>query len=346
MDTHTSGHDLIVIGASAGGIQAMQTLLRSLPPSLPAMVLLAIHLAAESRSQMPLLFGRESNLPVNWAEDGEPLVHGQVRIAPPDHHLLVERQALRVVKGPRENRHRPAIDPLFRSAAWSHGPRVVGVVLSGYLDDGTAGLWAIKSCGGITVVQDPDDALQPDMPANALMHNRIDHRLGIEQIGPLLAELATRPAPGQPPSPGQPQERIGLEVGFAAMDRNLDDAPRLGALSPFTCPTCRGALWEMDEGGHLRYRCHTGHAFSHSSLLIEQTEELENSVYAALRVVEEKAAALRRLAERWTGRFPQVTDDYTERARQLDRTASTLRALLAGEPLRAEGAASGAGLAP
>jgi two-component system chemotaxis response regulator CheB len=328
MDSHTSGHDLIVIGASAGGLQAMQVLLRSLPPSLPAMVLLTMHLAPESRSQLPLLLGRGSNLPVAWAEDGEPLAHGQVRIAPPDHHLLVERQALRIVKGPRENRHRPAIDPLFRSAAWAHGPRVVGVVLSGYLDDGTAGLWAIKSCGGITVVQDPDDALHPDMPANALMHNRIDHRLGIEQLGPLLVELATVPAP---PTSLAPPEHIGLEVGFATMDNDMDEAPRLGALSPFTCPTCRGALWELDEGGHLRYRCHTGHAFSHDSLLIEQTEELESSVYSALRVVEEKAAALRRLAERWTGRFPQVTEDYAERANQLDRTASTLRALLAGE---------------
>jgi two-component system chemotaxis response regulator CheB len=331
MDSPKSGHDLIVIGASAGGLQAMQVLLRSLPPSLPATVLLAIHLAAESRSQMPMLLGRASALPVQWAEDGEPLAPGQVRIAPPDHHLLVERQALRVVMGPRENRHRPAIDPLFRSAAWSHGPRVVGVVLSGYLDDGTAGLWAIKSCGGITVVQDPDDALHPDMPANALMHNRIDHRLGIEQIGPLLAELAVLPAPAPPTVP--PPEHIGLEVGFATMDNDMDEAPRLGTLSPFTCPTCRGALWELDEDGHLRYRCHTGHAFSHSNLLIGQTEEIESSVYAALRVVEEKAAALRRLAERWTSRFPQVTDDYVERASQLDKTANTLRALLAGEAI-------------
>ena len=323
----STGHDLIVIGASAGGVQAMQRLVELLPAALPATVLLVIHLGAESRSQLPELLARHAALPVAWAQDGEPLRRGCLRIAPPDHHLLVERDMLRVIKGPRENRHRPAIDPLFRSAAWAHGPRVVGVVLSGYLDDGTAGLWAIKSCGGTTVVQDPADAPHPDMPTHALMHNRIDHSVPLERLGALLVELTARPAEAAPPPP----ESIGLEIGYTTMQRDMDEASRLGALSPFTCPSCRGALWELDEAGHLRYRCHTGHAFTHASLLAAQTEELENSVYSALRVVEEKAAALRRLAERWTDRFPHVTDDYMRRASQLDRTAETLRALLAGE---------------
>ena len=196
-----------------------------------------------------------------------PIERGRIHVAPPDNHLLVERDLVRVIRGPRENRHRPAIDPLFRSAAWSYGPRVVGVVLTGNLDDGTAGLWAIKSCGGTTVVQEPEDAQHPDMPMSALMHNRIDHRLPLREIPALLVRLVQEQVDGALPTPP-----AGLkdEIEFTKMNRDLRDSQRLGALSPFTCPSCRGALWELEEGGHLRYRCHTGHAFSNASLLIDQ----------------------------------------------------------------------------
>ena len=320
-----ANHDLIVIGASAGGVAALQDLLGALPADLPAAVFITVHFSPELRSRLPWVFGRRAALDVNWAEDQAPILAGQVRVAPPDQHLLIEPGRMRVVHGPRENRHRPAIDPMFRSAAWAYGPRVVGVVLTGYLDDGTAGLWAIKSCGGTTIVQDPADALHPDMPHNALTHNRIDHRLPLSDIATLLGQLAREPAG----APVHGPDTLPLEIGFAAMERDMGDMARLGTLSPFTCPTCRGALWEQDEAGHLRYRCHTGHAFTHASLLLEQGSEIESSLYAALRVVEEKAAALRRLAERWTDRYPRMTADYEGRAREMDNTAEALRRLLA-----------------
>ena len=322
----SANHDLIVVGASAGGLQALESLLAALPGDLPAAIFVTVHFSPESRSQLPMLFGRRAALEVDWATDQAPILAGKVRVAPPDLHLLIEPGRMRAVHGPRENRHRPAIDPMFRSAAWAYGPRVVGVVLTGYLDDGTAGLWAIKSCGGTTIVQDPAEAQHPDMPQNALTHNRIDHRLPLAGIAALLARLAREPA-GQPAAK---PEGVAVEIGFATMDRGMGDMSRLGTLSPFTCPTCRGALWELDEAGHLRYRCHTGHAFSHASLLLEQGNEIESSVYAALRVVEEKAAALRRLAERWSARYPKMTADYEKRAREMDHTAQTLRTLLAG----------------
>jgi two-component system, chemotaxis family, protein-glutamate methylesterase/glutaminase len=298
--------DRVAIGASSGGIAALKKLLAALPPDLPAALCVVLHISPQSRSVLPQILSRAGPLPAVAAEDGMPLQAGRIHVAPPDHHLLVEHDTLRVLRGPPENRHRPAIDPLLRSLAWSHGPRAVGVVLSGALDDGTAGLWALKSCGGTTVVQEPDEAENPDMPNSALLHNRIDHRLRLDGIAALLTRLAHEPiapVPPQPPPPG-----LADEIAFARLDgQGLPGMRRLGALSPFTCPSCRGALWELDEGGHLRYRCHTGHAFSSEALLAGQASAAEEGLYVALRAVEEKAGTLRRLAER-SGQ-PSLRDD-------------------------------------
>lgn len=328
-DSREAGRDIVVIGASAGGIHALQRLLAAMPSSYRGAVFVVVHLSPEARSELAAILSRVGSLPAVPAEDEMPIQHGRVHVAPPDCHLLVERKRMRVVRGPRENRHRPAIDPLFRSAAWAYGPRVAGVVLTGNLDDGTAGLWAIKSCGGTTIVQEPAEAERPEMPLNALMHNRIDYRLPLEDIAALLVRLLHKPAPVDEPQQ-QPSPTIGDEIEFAKMNRDIRNAERLGTLSPFTCPSCRGALWEMEEGGHLRYRCHTGHAYSHASLMVEQDIAAEESLYTALRAVEEKAAALRRLAERWPEHLPSVKQDYENRARELDTAADTLRAMLAG----------------
>lgn len=320
--------DINVIGASAGGIDALQRLVSLLPPDYAGALFVVQHLSPEAGSELPAILNRYGPPPAVRAEDGMPIEQSRIHVAPPDHHLLLERDVMRVVRGPRENRHRPAIDPLFRSAAWAYGPRVVGVVLTGYLDDGTAGLWAIKSCGGTTIVQEPEDAQYPDMPVNALMHNRIDYRLRLHEIPALLVRLAQEQIDGAPhltPPPG-----LKDEIEFTKMNRDVNTAQRLGALSPFTCPTCRGALWELEEGGHLRYRCHTGHAFSHASLLIDQSLAIEEGLYTALRAVEEKANALRRLAERWPANLQGVRQDYEARALELDSAAEVIRAMLAG----------------
>jgi two-component system chemotaxis response regulator CheB len=235
---------------------------------------------------------------------------------------------MRVVRGPRENRHRPAIDPLFRSAAWSYGPRVVGVVLTGFLDDGAAGLWAIKTCGGVTVVQAAADAEYPDMPRNAALTTEVDYNLPVSEIGPLLVRLANEPT--SPAPEDQRPRALETEIEFQHMDRDIRDMSKLGVLSAFTCPACKGALWEIEDGDILRYRCHTGHAYSRESLLADQTADIENALYSALRAVEEKATVLRRLRERSVGRVDRLAEEYEDKARELDQTAETLRAMLAG----------------
>jgi len=323
------GRDLVVIGASAGGLQALSQLIGALPADYRGSVFVVMHTSAGVRSELPSLIGRHTGLPTLHAEDGRDIEPGHVYVAPPDRHLLIVPGRMQVVQGPHENRHRPAIDPLFRSAAWAYGPRVVGVVLTGNLDDGTAGLWAIKSCGGTTIVQEPDEASHPQMPWNALLHNRVDHRLRLDEIAALLTRMAREPIasvhPPEPP-PGLPDE-----IEFAKLKADIRDIDHLaGHLSAFTCPACRGALWELEEGGHLRYRCHTGHAYSQASLLLDQDRAVEESLYTALRAVEEKATALRRLAARWPDGLASIRLDYEARARALDASADTLRAMLAG----------------
>jgi two-component system chemotaxis response regulator CheB len=321
--------DIVAIGASAGGVEALKRLVAELPADYPGAIFVVMHVSPEAHSLLPAILTRVGALPAVAATDQMPIQHGRIHVAPPDYHLLVERGLVRVLQGPRENRHRPAIDPLFRSAAWAYGPRAVGVVLTGNLDDGTAGLWAIKSCGGTTVVQEPNEADHPEMPMNALMHNRIDHRLPLEGIAALLTRLAREPA-GSSEAPDAPPS-MELEVESAKLNRSLHDMGELGRLSPFTCPSCHGALWELEEGEHLRYRCHTGHAFSQASLLVDQGVAVEESIYAAMRAVQEKAAALRRLAHRWPEHLPDVKAEYEQRASELDQSADVLRTMLAGQ---------------
>ena len=321
--------DVVAIGASAGGVEALKRLVGALPAEYPGALFVVLHMSAEAHSTLPAILTRAGQLPAVQATDQMPIEQGRIHVAPPDYHLLVERGVLRVVQGPRENRHRPAIDPLFRSLAWAYGPRAVGVVLTGNLDDGTAGLWALKSCGGTTVVQEPNEADHPQMPMNALMHNRIDHRLPLEGIAALLTELAEEGA--EPFEPRQTPPGLENEVAYAKLQRSLHHTAALGHLSPFTCPSCRGALWELEEGEHLRYRCHTGHAYSQASLLVDQSVAVEESLYSAVRAMEEKAATLRRLAERWPERMPDVKKEYEQRASELEQSADVLRAVLAGD---------------
>lgn len=317
--------DIVVVGASAGGIPTLKELVALLPADFPAAIFIVQHLSPDVRSYLAEILQRSGPLPVTFAEDNDEIRTGRIYVAPPDEHLLVEPDRMRVVRGPRENRHRPSIDVLFRSAAWAFGPRVVGVVLTGYLDDGTAGLWAIKGCGGITVVQDAADALHHDMPVNAARAIEVDHSLPVAEIAPLLVRLAGQPVAAQ--SIGARPAGIKTEIGFAKMDRDISDMNSLGALSVFTCPTCHGALWEI-EGDVLRYRCHTGHAFSRDSLIDEQSVAVEDALYSAMRAVEEKAAALRRLSERHSGRSEALKRDYEAKAVNLDETARILRSML------------------
>ena len=250
--------------------------MKLLPAELPASIFLVLHIPQGSPSLLSSILARAGNLPALAATDNTPIKPGRIYVAPPNHHMLVEPGRVRVIDGPKENRHRPAIDPLFRSAAAAYRSRVVGGVLSGNLDDGSAGLMAVKACGGTTVVQDADEALFPDMPANALKNAVIDYRLTVRKIAELLIDLASRPAPD---APDLLPPRIQTEVEFSKMKKDIDDMSELGgAPTGFACHSCHGALWELKNGKLSRYRCQTGHAFSPESLLAEQSDAIRKSI--------------------------------------------------------------------
>jgi two-component system, chemotaxis family, protein-glutamate methylesterase/glutaminase len=280
--------NVIVLGASAGGVEALRTLVGGLPADLPASVLVVLHIPPYGGSVLPAILARAGSLPARHPTTTEPLAPGEIVVAPPDHHLVLFDNHLRLTRGPRENGHRPAIDVLFRSAARAVGARVIGVVLSGVLDDGTAGLAAIKSRGGLAVVQDPDDAIYPGMPHNAIEHVAVDHVLPADDIAKLLVRLCEEPVDdaGHPPPP-----LMEIEADLAMMSETAMNHPeRPGQPSGFSCPDCNGVLYEIKDGEITRYRCRVGHAWSAESLLGEQAEQLDAALWMALRGLEEKAA--------------------------------------------------------
>jgi two-component system, chemotaxis family, protein-glutamate methylesterase/glutaminase len=322
------GHDIIVIGASAGGVEALQQLTRGLPANIPAAIFIVLHIPPASPSLLPNILNKSGPLRARHAINGETIERGKIYIAPPDHHLLVERERMRVVRGPKENRARPAVDPLFRSAAHAYGTRVVGVVLSGTLDDGTAGLAAIKRRGGLTVAQDPEEALYPGMPQSARENVALDHCLPLAGIAPLLGRLASTPAKDDAVYPIS--EILKVENRIARLEEaEMEDVEEIGELSAFTCPDCRGALWELRDGDLLRFRCHVGHAYSVESLMADQSEDLENALWAALRSLEENAALSRRMAVRAGERNQPISVmQFEENARRVEKHAAVIRQVL------------------
>src|SRR5918995_2245196 len=268
--------DIIVMGASAGGLSAFNRIIKQLPEDSNATVFIVWHVSPYSTSILPEILNRAGKLKSKHPKDGEPIELGKIYIAPPDHHLLLESGRIRLTKGPKENRFRPAIDPLFRSAAYAYGSRVVGVVLSGALDDGTAGLWAIKDRGGIAVVQDPAEAEQPSMPSSALNNVQVDYCLPISEIPPLLVTLTQQTAEeGEPPVSKQLEIETKIALGGDSAEL---DVTQLGKMSEFTCPDCHGSLTKINNGRLQRFRCHTGHSFSNGSLLAEFTDSVEQAL--------------------------------------------------------------------
>lgn len=289
--------DIVVIGASAGGVEALRTLAAGLPADLPASVFVVLHLAPHTPSSLHQILGRVSPLPAEPAEDGAPILPGRIRVGVADHHLLVEPDRVRVTRGPRENHARPAVDVLFRSAAYAFGPRVVGAVLTGNLDDGTAGLWAVKDRGGIALAQSPDEAQAPSMPVSAIRNVAVDRVVPVAEMARTIAALVREtvaPAPARAPAPA-----MEAEVGIARGEEPLrDGSMALGELVPNTCPECHGALFEIREGPIVRYRCHTGHAFSLETLFAEADEELDKRLWSTLRALNERILLLQHLERR------------------------------------------------
>lgn len=314
---------LIVIGASAGGLDALQHVVASLDADLPAAVLVVKHMGDQDGSGVVRRLATVGALDVHLPVSPQELAPGHLYVAPPDHHLLVTDSHLRVQRGPRVNRVRPAIDLTMRSAAVAYRERVIGVVLSGMLDDGTAGLVAIKQCGGATAVQDPAEAPYPDMPGNALAHAPVDHALPVAELGVLLNELAQAPTP---PS-GTVPETLALE---ALLDlqavTDIAATARLGPPAAMSCPDCDGPLWEVSTEGPLRYRCHVGHALSAQTMLAGQDASLEQSLWVALRTLEERARMLRKMEAAESGQSRRLTAQaYGTRAAESEAHASRLR---------------------
>ncbi len=323
--------DVVAIGASSGGVEALVRLAGGLPKDLPAAVLVVLHFPEGTPSALPRILTRSGPLEAVHPEDGDRIESGRVYVAPPGLHLLVESGFARLARGPKENYHRPAVDPLFRSAAVAYGPRMVGVVLTGARDDGTAGLAAIKRLGGVAVVQDPDDALFPQMPESALRYVDVDHRVHLGEMSDLLTRLVRGPAPegGAYPVP----EDMEFEAKIAGLDPStIDSGEHPGEVSGFTCPECTGPLFEIREGRLVRYRCRVGHAYTADGVLEGKDGALEDALYAALNTLEESADLAERLVERSRQNAQRHAEARFEgRARDARRRAETIRRVLTEE---------------
>jgi len=325
------GHDIIVIGTSAGGLKALGAIMATLPSDIDAVLFIVQHLAADKPSILPKILADVGSLPASHPSDGEQIQKGRIYVAPPDHHLLVNQGSIRVVHGPQENRFRPAIDALFRSAARAYGSRVVGVVLTGYLDDGTVGLQAVKKRGGVAIVQDPKEAEYPSMATSALRYVKVDHCLPLAEISDLLVQLSKQPAADEEAYPVT--EEIEVESKIAEQQMNtqefLKNVEAIGTRTTYSCPECNGSIWQIGKSEPLRFRCHIGHSFTANVFLSEQTQNIENALWSAVRAMEEKVTFSRQMSERMKNyNLQSAAAKYEDHAKSLDGEVSLIRGII------------------
>jgi two-component system, chemotaxis family, protein-glutamate methylesterase/glutaminase len=327
---NTKSHNdypIILIGASSGGLEVIRELVSRLPHDFNAAIFIVWHMAPTIFGVLPQLLNKIDKVHAAHAYDGEEIQPDRIYVAPPDRHMLIEHGKIRITRGPKENRFRPAIDPLFRSAAYAYGPLAIGIILSGALDDGTAGLWAIKHFGGIAIVQDPKEATVASMPESALREVKVDHCLPISGIAEKLLELVRgRNVVGEP----QKDERVEREIDIAkeenAFERNI---MKFGNLSPYTCPECHGVLTALHDGTIERYRCHTGHAFSADTLLSAVSESVEESIYSAIRGMDECIILLNHMGDHLAEKNEmKLAASYFKKAQQTNERATQLRKLV------------------
>jgi two-component system chemotaxis response regulator CheB len=299
---------IVTVGASAGGVESLTAFVASLPPDLDAAVFVVLHIPPNFVSSLPQILSQRGPLRAIHPDDGDRINPGYIYVAPPDHHLLIEADRILVKRGPKENRNRPSVDALFRSAAYSHGARVIGIVLSGALDDGTSGLWSIKRLGGVTVVQDPSESSFDSMPLNALSQVEIDHCLLANQMGALLSRLAAESTRIEPHDAEHERQKMQVEVSVAVDgDALRKGVMKIGQLTPYTCPECQGVLVRLEEGKLTRFRCHTGHAYSASALLSGVMGKIDESYWAVMRSLEEAAMLLDQIGNNLTDEGQSAT---------------------------------------
>jgi two-component system, chemotaxis family, protein-glutamate methylesterase/glutaminase len=304
--------DIVLIGGSAGSIEALRTIVKDLPENLPCSIFIAIHLSSDYPTMLDVVISRWGGLPVIQPADGDPIRPGNIYIVRPDHHMTLEDGHIRMLRGPRENRHRPAIDPLFRTAAREYGSRVIGIILSGLLDDGSAGLYAVRERGGIAVVQSPLDAIHDQMPSRAIQYAKPQYVLRTGEIAPNLMRLVNsekvepdmaRSANKAAKGKGTNGKGNGVKP-VAKPEENLTVSypeEGEGTSSVFACPECHGVLWELKDKELVRFRCRVGHSYGADSLRKELSAASEGALWAAMRALEEKAALQRRVADGMAG---------------------------------------------
>ncbi|MDB5745015.1 MAG: CheB methylesterase [Polaromonas sp.] len=320
--------DIVVLGASAGGVEALLGFFRALPAHLDAAVLVVLHIPAHTPSLLDRVLSAVTSLPVTRAQDGEPISKGHVYVASADRHLMLTPQGIRLSRGPKEGRNRPSVDVLFRSAATAFGPRAIGIVLSGVLDDGTAGLWAIKDHQGCTLVQAPSEAMHASMPESAIAHVQVDLVGTVQELADEVVKLVGTAAPDAGPALAPSNARLSMENAIA-MEGNALKAGvmTLGKVSQYTCPDCHGVLVQIEDGAIVRFRCHTGHAFSLKTLLAEINEAVDHGLWATLRAVEERVMLLRQMQS--LADAAGAPGEAAQWGRQADESQTRL------EPLRA-----------
>jgi len=325
---------IIVIGASMGGFEALKKIVADLPSDFSSPIFIVWHMGPDVPGVLPIVLNRVNNISAAHAYDSEEIRSNRIYVAQPDHHLLIENGRVRVTHGPKENRFRPAVDPLFRSAAYSYTNRVIGVILSGALDDGSAGLWSVKHYGGIAIVQDPEDAEVSSMPENAMRQVKVDHCVPVSDIAALLVRLCKEPLTEKADVMKDDQTKKEIEIAAAenALEKGIMG---FGELTPFTCPECHGVLSRLYNEKITRYRCHTGHAYSADSLMISLTERVEDSLYNALRGMDETILLFNHMGDHYAeANQPGLAALYFRKARQAaDRSDLVRKAAMSHEQL-------------
>ncbi|HEV7350132.1 chemotaxis protein CheB [Telluribacter sp.] len=316
--------DIIVVGASSGGVPALKAFVNNLPKDFKGSVFIVLHIPTYTESRLPEILSNAGPLEAVHPGDGEEIEPGKIYIARNDHHLLLQEGKVMVKRGPKENRFRPSIDALFRSAAYVYSTRVVGIIMSGILNDGASGLWTIKEMGGLAIVQLPDDAEQPQLPINVLELVEADYVLTAEDMGPLISGLIKEPIPEKYKFSEEALRRLKTEVIIATKDDAFEmGIMEMGELTPFTCPECHGALVRLVEGKIIRFRCHTGHAYTASSLLAEVSESVEKMLWQSMRGLEEMNMLLKNISDHFAeledsasaALFREKAEESGERAR-------------------------------
>lgn len=320
-----SQQKIIVIGGSSGGFEAFKTIIKNLPPDFSAPIFIVWHMSADVSGVLPQVLNRENQILAANALDNEAIQPNRIYVAPPDRHLLVQEGRMRVTHGPKENRFRPAVDPLFRSAAYAYGNRVIGIILSGGLDDGTAGLWTVKHYGGIAIVQSPKDAEVSSMPENAIRQVKVDYVVPVADMASLIVRLSKEPVTENADS--MKDEQTKKEIDIAAEENAMEHGIlKFSELTPYSCPECHGVLSRLRNGNIVRYRCHTGHAYSADALIMAITEKIEDGLYNAIRGMDESVMLLNHIGDHYAeANEPKLAALYFKKAKEADERSRLVR---------------------